>query len=76
MTSIDYQHDTSISFPNGIPSNPGFAQSFTAFTFDHVVEQSDVADESKNVPAMGAFGLAALFGGLVAVAARLRRRVS
>ncbi len=76
VTSIDYQHDTSISFPNGIPSNPGFAQSFTAFTFDHLVEQSDVADESKNVPAMGAFGLAALFGGLVAVAARLRRRVS
>lgn len=30
----------------------------------------------KNVPAMGAFGLAALFGGLVAVALRLRRRVS
>jgi hypothetical protein len=76
VTSIDYQHETSISFPNGIPSNPGFAQSFTAFTFDHIVEQNDVADESKNVPAMGAFGLAALFGGLVAVAARLRRRVS
>jgi hypothetical protein len=76
VTSIDYQHETSISFPNGIPSNPGFAQSFTAFTFDHIVEQNDVADDSKNVPAMGAFGLAALFGGLVAVAARLRRRVS
>ena len=30
----------------------------------------------KNVPAMGAFGLVALFGGLVAVAARLRRRVA
>ena len=72
MTGIEYQHDTSISFPNGIPSNPGFAQSYTMFTFDHIVEQSDVADDSKNVPAMGAFGLAALFGGLVAVAARLR----
>lgn len=76
VTGIEYQHDTSISFPNGIPSNPGYAQSYTMFTFDHLVEQSDVADESKNVPAMGAFGLAALFGGLVAVAARLRRRVS
>ena len=32
--------------------------------------------EGKQVPAMGAFGLAALFGGLIAVAARLRRRVS
>ena len=30
----------------------------------------------KNVPAMGAFGLVALFGGLIAVAARLRRRVA
>jgi len=76
VTGIEYQHDTSISFPNGIPSNPGYAQSYTMFSFDHLVEQSDVADESKNVPAMGAFGLAALFGGLVAVAARLRRRVS
>jgi len=31
---------------------------------------------AKNVPAMGAFGLVALFGGLVAVAAKLRRRVA
>ena len=31
---------------------------------------------SKNVPAMGTFGLIALFGGLIAVAARLRRRVA
>ena len=34
------------------------------------------AVSGKNVPAMGAFGLVALFGGLVAVAARLRRRVA
>ena len=76
VTSVDYRHDTSITFPNGVPSNPGLAQSYTVFTFDHLVEQSDAVDDSKNVPAMGAFGLAALFGGLVAVAARLRRRVS
>ena len=31
---------------------------------------------SKNVPAMGTFGLIALFGGLIAVAAKLRRRVA
>ena len=76
MTSVDYRLDTSITFPYGVPSNPGLAQSYTVFTFDHLVEQSDAVDDSKNVPAMGAFGLAALFGGLVAVAARLRRRVS
>jgi hypothetical protein len=33
-------------------------------------------DNSKNVPAMGTFGLVALFGGLIAVAAKLRRRLA
>jgi hypothetical protein len=42
-----------------------------------VTQNSAFSGESgKNVPAMGAFGLVALFGGLIAVAARLRRRVS
>lgn len=78
ITGVSYQHDTSIEFNNGFPLTPGKAQSFTSFTFDHVVSQSDNTTfvSGKNVPAMGAFGLAALFGGLVAVAARLRRRVS
>jgi|MDSY01.1.fsa_nt_gb hypothetical protein len=31
---------------------------------------------AKNVPAMGTFGLVALFGGLVAVAAKLRRKLA
>jgi hypothetical protein len=41
-----------------------------------VTNQAFGGNAGKNVPAMGAFGLAALFGGLIAVAARLRRRVS
>lgn len=32
--------------------------------------------DGKNVPAMGTFGLVALFGGLIAVAAKLRRRLA
>lgn len=34
------------------------------------------SEGSKNVPAMGTFGLVALFGGLVAVAAKLRRKLA
>lgn len=34
------------------------------------------SSSSKNVPAMGTFGLVALFSGLIVVAARLRNRVS
>lgn len=75
--SVDYRHETDISFPTAV-GTLAYAQSFTDYTFDHIVtnQVSDAADSTKNVPAMGAFGLAALFGGLVAVAARLRRRVS
>lgn len=50
-------------------------QSADRATFTTVLSQDNFGDASKNVPAMGAFGLAALFGGLVAVAMRLRKRV-
>ena len=50
-------------------------QSADRATFTTPVSQSNFGGGSKNVPAMGAFGLAALFGGLVAVAMRLRKRV-
>ena len=48
----------------------------TSNTSYYEVEFVTAAVQGKNVPAMGAFGLVALFGGLVAVAARLRRRVA
>ena len=48
----------------------------TSNTSYYEVEFVTAAVAGKNVPAMGAFGLAALFGGLVAVAARLRRTVA
>lgn len=48
----------------------------TSNTSYYEIEFVTAAVAGKNVPAMGAFGLAALFGGLVAVAARLRRRVA
>lgn len=78
--SIDYRHDTDISFPTAV-GTLAYAQSYTTYDFDHIVVNQDStasggSGSSKNVPAMGAFGLAALFGGLIAVAARLRRRVS
>ncbi len=80
VTGTNYVHNTDIAFV--VATNPpgvlGAAQSFTSYDFSTVVSQDFelAAADAKNVPAMGAFGLAALFGGLVAVAARLRRRVS
>ncbi len=79
VTSVDYTHRSDIAFV--IATNPpgvlGAAQSFTSWDFDTVNSQEFVfdAETGKNVPMMGAFGLAALFGGLVAMAARLRRKV-
>lgn len=76
-TGGSYRHLTDIAFDTADGVGVGKAQSFTDFTFARVNLQRSIAtDSSKNVPAMGAFGLAALFGGLVAVAARLRRRVA
>ena len=72
-TSIQYVHD--VDGASAGLSGPFQYQSFTSYTYGSI-EQSGGGTGSKNVPAMGAFGLAALFGGLVAVAARLRRRVS
>jgi hypothetical protein len=72
-SSINYTHDV-----NGASvgqSGPFQFQSFTNYQYGNV-EQSGGGTTGKNVPAMGAFGLVALFGGLVAVAAGLRRRVS
>lgn len=66
---IDYDAVIAAAVPLGLDANtahPSNVQTTQAFT----------GASSKNVPAMGAFGLAALFGGLIAVAARLRRRVS
>lgn len=78
VTGVQYYHDTNIIFPIVLlgPTAMGHAQSFSRYDFNASVVQSNSAANAKNVPAMGAFGLAALFGGLVAVAARLRRRVS
>jgi len=73
-TSIDYVQDTDIAFLN-TEGGPAAAQSFSSYEFATIVEQSN-SGTAKNVPAMGSFGLVALFGGLIAVAARLRRRVS
>ena len=50
-------------------------QSADRASFTTFVSQESFGGSSKNVPAMGAFGLAALFGGLIAVAMRLRKRV-
>ena len=76
-TGGGYQHITDIAFDTQDGINVGKAQSFTTFDFPRVSKQRSLEQNtSKNVPAMGAFGLAALFGGLVAVAVRLRRRVS
>lgn len=76
-TGGSYRHITDIAFDTADGIDVGKAQSFTDFSFARVNLQRSIAtDSSKNVPAMGAFGLAALFGGLVAVAARLRRRVA
>jgi hypothetical protein len=72
-TDIDYVHD--VDGASVGQSGPFEYQSFTMYDFTSV-EQSGGGTQGKNVPAMGAFGLVALFGGLVAVAARLRRRVS
>jgi len=75
-TAIAYNHNTDITFAmqGGLT---GAAQSVTNFSFTPSSQSLTLlASDAKNVPAMGAFGLAALFGGLVAVAARLRRRVS
>lgn len=50
-------------------------QSADRASFSTQVSEVSFGGSSKNVPAMGAFGLAALFGGLSIVAARLRKRV-
>lgn len=75
VTQVDYFHDTSIIFPLPIGLTlMGHAQSFTHFEFANNIVQSNPAQGIKNVPMMGGFGLAALFGGLLASAIRLRRR--
>ena len=78
VTSMAFQMRSDIQFPTAFPATPGKAYSQQDFAFNHVTSQDAVLEgtAAKNVPAMGAFGLAALFGGLVAIAARLRRRVS
>ena len=72
-TAIKYVHDVD-GASVGL-AGPFQYQSYSEYDFASI-EQSVSNTNAKNVPAMGAFGLAALFGGLVAVAARLRRRVS
>lgn len=72
-TGIKYVHDVD-GASVGL-AGPFQYQSYSEYDFASV-QQSGGGTNGKNVPAMGAFGLAALFGGLVAVAARLRRRVS
>jgi|GEM_PF-725409 len=52
------------------------AQSWNNSYYEIVFTTAEVDGGSKNVPAMGTFGLIALFGGLVAVSAKLRRRVA
>lgn len=64
----------------GTPSSSGgdtfILRAQTSNKSYYEVEFVTAAVAGKNVPAMGAFGLAALFGGLIAVAARLRRTVA
>jgi hypothetical protein len=52
------------------------AQSWNNSYYEIVFTTAEIDGGSKNVPAMGTFGLIALFGGLVAVSAKLRRRVA
>lgn len=73
--SIEYVQDTDIAFVT--QAGPAAAQSFTSYSFQTIVDQANTSTGgAKNVPAMGAFGLAALFAGLVVVATRLRRSVA
>ena len=72
-TAIKYVHDVD-GASVGL-AGPFQYQSYSEYDFASI-EQSVSKTNAKNVPAMGAFGLAALFGGLVAVAGRLRRRLS
>jgi hypothetical protein len=77
VSSVQLVLDVNVDYP--IPAAGagvgGSAQSYQTWVFDTMLNESDEL-LGKNVPAMGAFGLAALFGGLIAVAARLRRRVA
>ena len=78
VTSVDFYNRGNSNFPVG-PLPPGEFVTFNRSQYSTVNSSSftpSVDDLGKNVPAMGAFGLAALFGGLVAIAARLRRRIS
>lgn len=74
-------NDTTQGVPRVVTSQYRFGDFYSAIggaaTLPSTVTTlNSFSASSKNVPAMGAFGLAALFGGLVAVAARLRRRVA
>lgn len=78
VTDVDYYARGNANFPVG-PLPPGEFVTFNRSQYSTVLSSSftpSVDDLGKNVPAMGAFGLAALFGGLIAIAGRLRRRVS
>jgi len=50
------------------------AQTFSNNSYYEITFTTAVASSNKNVPAMGAFGLIALFAGLITIGARLRSR--
>jgi hypothetical protein len=77
VTNVQLVLDVNVDFPIPVvPGASGSAQSYQVWSFDTMLNESSSVVSGKQVPAMGAFGLAALFGGLIAVAARLRRRVA
>lgn len=79
-TNVHFFNRGNANFPVGggaLP--PGEFITFNEYDFNTAQGTTftpSVDDLGKDVPAMGAFGLAALFGGLIAIAARLRRRIS
>lgn len=71
VTSID-QYQLNHSIIAGSFSLQAMAKA----SYGSIVSENGFSNGGKNVPAMGAFGLAALFGGLLSIAGLLRRRVS
>ena len=74
ITGVELYSINQLQVPLGQGAFAPF-QSADRASFTTAVSQESFGGSSKNVPAMGAFGLAALFGGLIAVAMRLRKRV-
>ena len=75
ITGVELFSINQLQVPLGGGTFAPFQSADRASFTTQVSEISFGASSAKNVPAMGAIGLAALFGGLSMVAVRLRKRV-